>query len=117
MANTGTRKRNATRYRNRLNNIFADNADKEQTDYLTKRAAFLMSCLDELENIIYEEGYVIQYNHGGGQKGSTVSPALKSYKMACGQLLDIMRQLKDSADNTEQKDELQEFLNKFDSKK
>ena len=106
-----TRKSKTTKYKKQLTALFseADENNKKAADILISRAAFLLASLDELEQTIYERGYIEYYQNGANQKGQMVSPALKTYKMNMSQVLDIMKQLQTYLPESVEVDELTEF--------
>ena len=110
--NQKNRKTITTRYKNKLTKLFSscDESQKETADMLIGRAAFLLASLDELEAIIYERGYLEEYQNGENQFGIMVSPAIKTYKLNMGQLLDIFKQLQTYLPETVEKDALTAFI-------
>lgn len=112
MANKASRKAQQTKYIKRLTGIFAGSKNNKQKEaaLLIKRAAFLMSALDELENYMQTNGYIGIYTNGANQQGTTASAALKSYNIAAGQLLNIFKQLNELTPDDNSIDELQAFM-------
>ena len=58
-----------------------------------ERAAFLTVCLEDLEEIINQEGYEDEYQNGENQKGTTQSNAVKTHIAMTRNLTVIMKQL------------------------
>ena len=106
------RKTLTTKYKNRLTNLFSscDETQRAAADLLIGRAAFLLASLDELEAVIYERGYLEEYQNGENQHGIMVSPAIKTYKLNMGQLLDVFKQLQTYLPETVEKDALTAFI-------
>lgn len=108
-------KRNAlNKYKRKLNKLFcnAPAAEKDTAALLVDRAAFLMSVQDDLAAEISECGATEEYDHGGGQSGTTIAAALKAFNQCNQQLLATVRQLKDflPEGDTDARDELADFL-------
>ena len=63
----------------RLKRVFKDlDKNKLQTvESLIKNAAFMAVSLEELQEIINAEGYVVEYQNGENQKGTKQSDAVK----------------------------------------
>ena len=110
--NQKNRKTITTRYKNKLTKLFSscDETQRAAADMLIGRAAFLLASLDELEAIIYERGYLEEYQNGENQHGIMVSPAIKTYKLNMGQLLDVFKQLQTYLPETVEKDALTAFI-------
>ena len=110
--NSKTRKTKTSKYKSKLNKLFCnvDEGKKEAAEILTSRAAFLLCSLDELEEIIYNNGFISTYTNGSNQSGQMVSPAVKTYKMNMNQLLDVFKHLKEYLPEQSEKDDLQDFL-------
>lgn len=79
----------------RLKRVFKDlDKNKLQTvDSLIKNAAFMAVSLEELQEIINEEGYVVEYQNGGNQKGTKQSDAVKTHIAMTKNHATIIRQL------------------------
>ena len=65
----------------RLKRVFKDlDKNKLQTvESLIKNAAFMAVSLEELQEIINAEGYVVEYQNGENQKGTKQSDAVKTH--------------------------------------
>lgn len=65
----------------RLKRIFKDlDKNKLQTvESLIKNAAFMAVSLEELQEIINEEGYTVEYQNGANQSGTKQSDAVKTH--------------------------------------
>ena len=85
-----------TEYR-RLKKIFAG-LDKNMSvtvDSLLRNAAFMSVSLDELQEQINAEGYVVEYQNGENQKGTKQSDAVKTHIAMTKNHAAIIRQLCD----------------------
>jgi len=83
----------------RLKRILKD-LDKNKLDLvlpLIKRAASLSVYLEELEEIINNEGYVQEYQNGANQKGITQSAEVQTYAVFLKTYHTIIKQLCDLA--------------------
>ena len=83
----------------RLKRIFAD-LDKNKlqaVESLIKNAAFMAVSLEELQEIINEEGYVVEYQNGENQKGTKQSDAVKTHIAMTKNHASIVKQLADLA--------------------
>lgn len=67
----------------RLKRIFKDlDKNKLQTvESLIKNAAFMAVSLEELQEIINEEGYTVEYQNGANQSGTKQSDAVKTHSV------------------------------------
>lgn len=83
----------------RLKLVFKDlDKNKLQTvDSLIKNAAFMAVSLEELQAIINEEGYVVEYQNGENQKGTKQSDAVKMHVAMTKNHTAIIKQLADLA--------------------
>lgn len=65
----------------RLKRVFRDlDKNKLQTvESLIRNAAFMAVSLEELQEIINEEGYIVEYQNGENQKGTKQSDAVKTH--------------------------------------
>ena len=79
----------------RLKRVFKDlDKNKLQTvESLIKNAAFMAVSLEELQEIINAEGYVVEYQNGENQKGTKQSDAVKTHIAMTRNLTVIMKQL------------------------
>lgn len=82
---------------NRLRRIFRDlDKNKLQTvESLIKNAAFMAVSLEELQEIINEEGYTVEYQNGANQSGTKQSDAVKTHIAMTKNHAAIIRQLCD----------------------
>ncbi len=66
---------------NRLKRVFRDlDKNKLQTvESLIRNAAFMAVSLEELQEIINEEGYTVEYQNGANQSGTKQSDAVKTH--------------------------------------
>jgi hypothetical protein len=83
----------------RLRRIFRD-LDKNKlqaVDSLIRSAAFMSVSLEELQEEINCDGYIEDYNNGGGQKGRKQSEAVKTHIAMTKNHAAIIRQLADLA--------------------
>ena len=79
----------------RLKRVFKD-LDKLQTvESLIKNAAFMAVSLEELQEIINAEGYVVEYQNGENQKGTKQSDAVKTHIAMTKNHAAIIKQLTD----------------------
>ena len=60
----------------RLKRIFKD---LQTVESLIKNAAFMAVSLEELQEIINEEGYTVEYQNGANQSGTKQSDAVKTH--------------------------------------
>ena len=76
----------------RLKRIFKDlDKNKLQTvESLIKNAAFMAVSLEELQEIINEEGYTVEYQNGANQSGTKQSDAVKTHIAIIKQLCDLV---------------------------
>lgn len=72
-----------------------DKNKKINAESRMERAAFLTVCLEDLEEIINQEGYEDEYQNGENQKGTTQSNAVKTHIAMTRNLTVIMKQLDD----------------------
>ena len=81
----------------RLKRVFKDlDKNKLQTvESLIKNAAFMAVSLEELQEIINAEGYVVEYQNGENQKGTTQSDAVKTHIAMTKNHAAIIKQLTD----------------------
>lgn len=81
----------------RLRRVFRDlDKNKLQTvESLIKNAAFMAVSLDELQAIINEEGYVVEYQNGENQHGTKQSDAVKTHIAMTKNHASIIKQLTD----------------------
>lgn len=81
----------------RLKRVFKDlDKNKLQTvESLIKNAAFMAVSLEELQEIINAEGYVVEYQNGENQKGTKQSDAVKTYIAMTKNHAAIIKQLTD----------------------
>lgn len=81
----------------RLKRVFKD-LDKNKlqiVESLKKNAAFMAVSLEELQEIINAEGYVVEYQNGENQKGTKQSDAVKTYIAMTKNHAAIIKQLTD----------------------
>ena len=83
----------------RLKKIFMylDKNKAASVQPLINTAAFIIVSLDELQNIINEEGYTQEYQNGANQKGIKQTAELRSHIDMTRNLSGIMKQLVDLA--------------------
>ncbi len=81
----------------RLKRIFkALDKNKLQTvESLIKNAAFMAVSLEELQEIINEEGYTVEYQNGANQSGTKQSDAVKTHIAMTKNHAAIIKQLCD----------------------
>lgn len=81
----------------RLKRVFKDlDKNKLQTvESLIKNAAFMAVSLEELQEIINAEGYVVEYQNGENQKGTKQSDAVKAHIAMTKNHVAIIKQLTD----------------------
>lgn len=72
-----------------------DKNKKSNAESLMKRAAFLTVCLEDLEEIINQEGYQDEYQNGENQKGTKQSEAVKTHIAFTRNLTGIVKALND----------------------
>ena len=79
----------------RLRRVFKDlDKNKLQTvESLIKNAAFMTVSLEELQEIINEEGYVVEYQNGENQYGTKQSDAVKTHIAMTKNHASIVKQL------------------------
>lgn len=81
----------------RLRGVFRD-LDKNKlktVESLIKNAAFMAVSLEELQEIINEEGYVVEYQNGENQHGTKQSDAVKTHIAMTKNHAAIIKQLCD----------------------
>ena len=78
----------------RLKRVFKD-LDKNKLQSLIKNAAFMAVSLEELQEIINAEGYVVEYQNGENQKGTKQSDAVKTHIAMTKNHAAIIKQLTD----------------------
>ena len=81
----------------RLKRVFKDlDKNKLQTvESLIKNAAFMAVSLEELQEIINDEGYVVEYQNGENQKATKQSDAVKTQIAMTKNHAAIIKQLTD----------------------
>lgn len=81
----------------RLNRVFKDlDKNKLQTvESLIRNAAFMSVSLEELQEIINEEGYTVEYQNGANQSGTKQSDAVKTHIAMTKNHASIIKQLTD----------------------
>ena len=72
-----------------------DKNKKINAESRMERAAFLTVCLEDLEEIINQEGYEDEYQNGETQKGTTQSNAVKTHIAMTKNHAAIIKQLTD----------------------
>lgn len=90
----------------RLKSVFRE-LDKNKlktVESLIKNAAFMSVSLDELQEIINEEGYVVEYQNGANQKGTKQSDAVKTHIAMTKNHASIIKQLAELAPPMKKKD-------------
>ena len=107
-----------TNEENRLLELFQNVTDAERKLALPsiKNLAFMRIQLEDLQNEITNKGAIEKYDNGGGQKGYKQSTALQSYNNLIKSYNTTLKLLaKDifSKIEVEEKDELQQFMEKF----
>lgn len=96
----------------RLNKIFCD-LDKNKlgaVESLIKNAAFMAVSLDELQEIINEEGYVSEYQNGANQYGTKQNDAVKTHIAMTKNHSSIIKQLAELAPPEKRKGNKMEAL-------
>lgn len=65
----------------RLNKLFVnlEENQKQTAAGLIRSAAFMAVSLEDLEEIINEQGYIDQYQNGANQNGEKISAAVQTY--------------------------------------
>ena len=83
----------------RLERVFRDlDKNKMQTvESLIRNAAFMAVSLEELQEIINKEGYVVEYQNGANQSGTKQSDAVKTHIAMTKNHASIIKQLCDLA--------------------
>lgn len=81
----------------RLLKIFAnlEPGKLKTVDSLIRNAAFMSVSLDELQDIINAEGYVVEYQNGANQSGTKQSDAVKTHIAMTKNHATIIKQLCD----------------------
>lgn len=81
----------------RLKRIFKDlDKNKKQiVESLIQNAAFMAVSLEELQEIINEEGYTVEYQNGENQHGTKQSDAVKTHIAMTKNHAAIIKQLSD----------------------
>lgn len=107
-----------TNEENRLLELFQNATDAERKLALPsiKNLAFMRIQLEDLQDEITNKGAIEKYDNGGGQKGYKQSTALQSYNNLIKSYNTTLKLLaKDifSKIEVEEKDELQQFMEKF----
>lgn len=98
--------------KNKLKKIFKD-IDKNKLDFvmtLIDRLAWLNVSVKELEEIIDEEGTMIEYNNGGGQRGMKDNPNVKTLINYTKNISTITKQLVDLVPPNKQKSKLSQLF-------
>jgi len=82
---------------NRLRKIFSGLDKNMQTtvDSLLRNAAFMAVSLEELQDEINREGYVVEYQNGANQSGTKQSDAVKTHIAMTKNHAGIIKQLCD----------------------
>jgi len=82
---------------NRLQKIFSGLDKNMQTtvDSLLRNAAFMAVSLEELQDEINREGYVVEYQNGANQSGTKQSDAVKTHIAMTKNHAGIIKQLCD----------------------
>lgn len=80
---------------NRLSRVFADIDDdhKAVAKQLIQNAAFVSVTLKDLQDLINTNGAVEEYDNGGGQTGTRISPAMQSYTKLIANYNAVIKQL------------------------
>lgn len=81
----------------RLKRVFKD-LDKNKwaiVESLIRNAAFMAVSLEELQEIINEEGYTVEYQNGANQSGTKQSDAIKTHIAMTKNHASIIKQLTD----------------------
>lgn len=98
--------------KNKLKKIFKD-IDKNKLDFvqtLIDRLAWLNVSVRELEELVDEEGTMIEYNNGGGQSGMKDNPNVKTLINYTKNITTITKQLVDLVPPNTKKSKLMELL-------
>lgn len=92
-----TKDRKIKKEYNRLRRIFKDlDKNKLQTvESLMRNAAFMSVSLEELQDIINAEGYIVEYQNGANQSGTKQSDAVKTHIAMTKNHASIIKQLCD----------------------
>lgn len=92
-----TKEQKIKREISRLRRVFRDlDENKLKTvESLIKNAAFMAVSLEELQEIINAEGYVVEYQNGEHQKGTKQSDAVKTHIAMTKNHASIIKQLSD----------------------
>jgi len=90
----------------RLHRVFKDlDGNKLQTvESLIRNAAFMAVSLEELQEIINEEGYIVEYQNGENQYGTKQSDAVKTHIAMTKNHAAIIKQLSDLVPPEKKKD-------------
>lgn len=111
------RRKAMKKYKKQMNGIAKKvNAEsKTVVEMLIDRVSYLAAYLDELQEDTIIGGVVVPYNNGGGQSGMRVHPNVNVYTAYAKQFTASVKQLQGFLDNitVEEKDELQQFMEKF----
>jgi hypothetical protein len=98
----------------RLSDIFKDLPSQQVklAKPLIERAGFMKVSLEDLEKDISENGEVIAYDNGGGQKGIRTNPAVNIYTTTVKIYAAIIKQLAGLSGEfePEEEDELMKFI-------
>ena len=76
-------------------NWWVDKNKLQTVESLIKNAAFMAVSLEELQEIINAEGYVVEYQNGENQKGTKQSDAVKTHIAMTKNHAAIIKQLTD----------------------
>jgi len=90
-----TKEQKIKREASRLKRVFRDlDKNKLQTvASLIQNAAFMAVSLEELQKIINEEGYTVEYQNGANQSGTKQSEAVKTHIAMTKNHASIIKQL------------------------
>ena len=90
-----TKEQKIRREASRLKRVFRDlDKNKLQTvASLIQNAAFMAVSLEELQEIINEEGYTVEYQNGANQSGTKQSEAVKTHIAMTKNHASIIKQL------------------------
>ena len=90
----------------RLKRVFRDlDKNKLQTvESLIRNAAFMSVSLEELQEIINEKGYTVEYQNGANQSGTKQSDAVKTHIAMTKNHASIIKQLTDLVPPEKKKD-------------
>ena len=94
-----TKEQRIKRETTRLRGIYRD-LDKNKAKVvaqLIKTAAFMSISLEDLQEIINRDGFIEEYNNGGGQSGKKQSEAVKIHIAMTKNFASIMKTLADLA--------------------